>query len=789
MAYNKPIEIKIESQNTKGTEVNAIRLLDTIEKQLKTVLKEGDLFKSPRASVDYNTHAVTKSFFVRSEAENLVRDIINLQKDNFYREPSITSNQARMRSYKVDIEGEKALAALRADTAALGGRVYGNQHGNYAEIPNYKGARKDALGRAEELTNKLRIKIADEAEREEERQEKQKRKEERQKEKEAEKEERQKEAAQKQHSIALIAGLSSSVMLLKKLVSLVENIVTSVIEQGQKSFETSMTAQRLNISPDLLRKIEYAGIAKGVGSAPVNAMLSLQDSFGSTLLAAKNIDKLTPIMPLIGADVEKLILNGSAGTNPLALKTMLMNRLLEAYQAGSDGLGGKVSKKASAASLTSLARSTLGDDFALEFSRAAADNATDYTAWLLDAMPVSSPSYNALNASSENYTQYNEALTEFRAALDVLFTQLSPVLNTLTVALETLTGWVMKLTGDKEGLAKFSEKNYMQAQESFERDSEERRKVRKTRYDYAVRNEDAFGGVDNAFIAMTDFLDSGAIPKHLKGDEDGITEFLAMAWATSLQRQLDESIRKSHKAITDYESNKSDYITGKKSLTFADTPLSATVDKAERDYTAKAWDYFASRVKAETPEALERQEAVAALGTLEANKYQRIKESIAKNQAAIEKESSSGSFGKALSYVGRALTGRTPNSEKFIKETQDELDKLIEALNTYEEKIETYRETGFGLGSLYEGVVPDISSYAAYEAMNAAIREVVVQTIYGGQLPTGYSYQPYTDPNQTGTLSIQIYNEKSEKVGQPIAVPAHLAAPFNESTSYFMQGD
>ena len=65
------------------------------------------------------------------------------------------------------------------------------------------------------------------------------------------------------------------------------------------------------------------------------------------------------------------------------------------------------------------------------------DDATDYTAWLLDSMPVSTPSYNALNASSENYTQYNEALTEFKAALDALFTQLS-LYNTLTVALETL---------------------------------------------------------------------------------------------------------------------------------------------------------------------------------------------------------------------------------------------------------------------------------------------------------------------------------------------------------------
>ena len=783
MAYSKPIEIKITSQNTKGTEVNAIRLLDTIEKQLKTVLKEGDLFKSPRASVDYNTHAVTKSFFVRSEAENLARDIINLQKDNFYKEPSITSNQARMRSYKVDIEGEKALAALRADTAALGGRVYGNQHGNYVEIPNYKGARKDALGRAEELTNKLRIKKADEEEKQRQKEERQKEKEaekeERQKEKEAEKEERQKVAAQKQYSIALIAGLSSSVMLLKKLVSLVENITTSVIEQGQKSFETSMTAQRLNISPDLLRKIEYAGIAKGIGSAPVNAMLSLQDSFGSTLLAAENIDKLTPIMPLIGADVEKLILNGSAGTNPLALKTMLMNRLLKAYKERSDGLGGKVSKEASAASLTSLARSALGDDFANEFSRATMDDATDYTAWLLDAMPVSTPSYNAINASSENYTQYNEALTEFKSALDVLFTQLSPLLNTLTDALETLTGWVMKLTGDKEGIAKLSEKNYKQAQESYERDLAEKEKVYKTRFDYAVRNEKDFGEVENAFIAMTDFLDYGFMPEHLIGDEDGITEFLAMVWATSLERQLDANMRKSRKAITDYESNKSDYIEGKETLTFADIPLSSTTYKAERDYTAKAWDYFASRVKAETPEALEEQEAFSALGPVGSTAYLSIKKSIDAKQEEIKKESSRTKLGKFFN-----------NSENKIKDAQEEIDKLTEMLHPYKEQLEMFRESG-GWGAIRRdsdaGI--DISSAAAYEAMNAAIREYVIQAEYGNPLPSNYSYQTSTDPNQTGTLYIQILNEKGEKHGDPIAVPAHLASPFNESTSYFMQGD
>lgn len=682
MAYNKPIELKITSQNTKGTEVNAVRLLDTIEKQLKTVLKEGDLFKSPKASVDYNTHAVTKSFFVRSEAENLARDIINLQKDNFYKEPSITSNQARTRRYKVDIEGEKALAALRADTAALGGRVYGNQHGKYVEIPSYKGTKKDAIGRAEGLTNKLRIKTAEEAEREKERQEKQKKKE-------AEKEERQKEAERKQHSIALAAGLSASVMLLKKLVSLVENIVTSVIEQGQKSFETSMTAQRLNISPDLLRKLEYAGIAKGVGSSPINAMLSLQDSFGSTLLAAENINKLKNIMPLIGADVRELILNGSAGTNPLALKTMLMNRLLKANQEGSDGLGGTVSKEASNASLTSLARSTLGDDFALEFSRAAMDNATDYTAWLFDAMPVSSPSYNELNASSENHKQYNEALTEFKAAIDVLLAQWSPVLNTLTAVLEKLTFWTMKLTGDKEGLAELSEKNYKQAQESYERDLEEKKRVEKVREDYAVRNEDAFGGVDAAMNAMTAFLNVGSIPEHLEKDEDGLREFLAVAFASSLSRQLDVSMRKSQKAITEYEAGKD--------ITFADTPPSQTAFKAERAYK-NAFDYHDLRVKPEKQEqrALEVPKIKRRIDT--------INKEINKLSEDIEKEADFTFFGLKDTKLGKIrlanLTTRYEDAISKRTELEDELKK--------------YSETD-----------SDIISGGANEVRNDAIREAI----------------------------------------------------------------
>jgi hypothetical protein len=799
MAYNKPIEIKITSQNTKGTEVNAIRLLDTIEKQLKTVLKEGDLFKSPRASVDYNTHAVTKSFFVRSEAENLARDIINLQKDNFYKEPSITSNQARMRSYKVDIEGEKALAALRADTAALGGRVYGNQHGKYVEIPNYKGARKDALGRAEELTNKLRIKIADEEERQEkqkrkevEKEERQKRKEvekeERQKRKEVEKEERQKEAERKQRSVALIAGLSASVVLLKKLVSLVENITTSVIEQGQKSFETSMTAQRLNISPDLLRKIEYAGIAKGIGSAPVNAMLSLQDSFGSTLLAAKNINKLDSIMPLIGADVEQLILNGSVGTNPLGMKTMLMDRLLKAYQKGSDGLGGTVSKEASAASLTSLARSTLGDDFATEFSRAAMDDAKDYSAWLTAAMPVSTPSYNTIQASSENYTQYNEASTGLKAVMEELKMTLSVVFDPLTRAIQILTDWVRRLLRDNEGIAESNRQNYKKAQASYERDKTEKAKFDTVINDYLELNKGKFGGEEATKTAMATFLDRYKIPEHLEGDEEGIEEFFTAALAYSVSRQFEKNLKKSGEAIEDYKSNAA-YETGDKTLTFFDTVPSQTMSASQREFNAASWQYTASRIKDVKPYSVEEAEEAYRALSENADKYLAHLELIAEQEAIIREEEARPAILRCLDY---GLF--SPNKE--INKAKKKIEKLEKANKVYEDtitlhragvKTPTYTEDEQGLNDFLGGLDNYISPEDAKEFGAKALKNLI-ERLYVGDLQEGESYKFLREENQTGKLTIQII-DKEGKERERIEVPAHLASPFNESTSYFMQGD
>jgi hypothetical protein len=580
MAYNKPIEIKITSQNTKGTEVNAVRLLDTIEKQLKTVLKEGDLFKSPRASVDYNTHAVTKSFFVRSEAENLVRDIINLQKDNFYREPSITSNQARMRSYKVDIEGEKALAALRADTAALGGRVYGNQHGNYVEIPNYKGARKDALGRAEELTNKLRIKIADEAEREEERQEKQKKKE-------AEKEERQKEAERKQHSIALIAGLSSSVMLLKKLVSLVENIMNGVIDAGEKSFKTTMDAMRLNIDTIVLRNLLYAGMSKGIGSAPVDILTTMQSLFGTTLLAAKNVGKIDDMAPVIGEVIGDLIRNGQVGTDPMGLASAVLDSVVQAYKEGKNALGQTGgTQSANAASLITMVESNLGESWAQIVTRMFQDidagkDVSSYQSWITAAMPVSSPSNANVASGADSYSDYLVAIAELKSIIDLIKITLSPLLDPLTEAIQKLNGFLLRLTGNTEGVAELNKKSYAAMQAAITRDKAEVEKLESVEKDYLNNNKDLFKDSKEFDKAITDFQ-MGITPSWL--NEKQLKDFNAIAFVAMYKKKLQDMLLSYNKKEEDYAKDKQKYIDGEKTFSFVDADLAQNFAATETLY-------------------------------------------------------------------------------------------------------------------------------------------------------------------------------------------------------------
>ena len=324
MAYEKPIELQVSTQNISGTEARSVEALTKIERLLNKTLAAGEIFKSPAASIDYKTHEVTKSFFVRKDAEKIVRDTLKAHEELFINPLTIASKEATTRRYKVDVEGERALASLRANTASLGGRTYGNQHGTYIEVPSYKGslasAKSDAVkitqtmrAKQEEAREKEAIKIQKEKEKEEIRKQKEAEKEEKQKERDKEKEERKAATESKHRGLAIVAGISSSILLLRKLISLVENIVTGILKASGEAFTTTMEADRLGIDPVILRNLLYAGLAKGIGEAPKNALQATNSLFGTQLLAAENVDKLTQLAPMLGGDVVDLINKGEGG--------------------------------------------------------------------------------------------------------------------------------------------------------------------------------------------------------------------------------------------------------------------------------------------------------------------------------------------------------------------------------------------------------------------------------------------------------------------------------------------
>ena len=76
---------------------------------------------------------------------------------------SIASKEAATKKFKVDVEGERAITSLKAETTARGGQVLSNQHGTQIEVPAYKGIREATAGKAEQLTKQLREKINTEA--------------------------------------------------------------------------------------------------------------------------------------------------------------------------------------------------------------------------------------------------------------------------------------------------------------------------------------------------------------------------------------------------------------------------------------------------------------------------------------------------------------------------------------------------------------------------------------------------------------------------------------------------
>lgn len=598
MAYEKPIELQVRTQNISGTEARSVEALTKIERLLNKTLAAGEIFKSPAASIDYKTHEVTKSFFVRKDAEKIVRDTLKAHEELFINPLTIASKEATTRRYKVDVEGERALASLRANTASLGGRVYGNQHGTYIEVPSYKGslasAKSDAVNitqtmraKQEEAREKEAIKVQKEKEREEIRKQKEAEREEKQKEREKEKEERKAATESKHRGLAIVAGISSSILLLRKLISLVENIVTGILKASGEAFTTTMEADRLGIDPVILRNLLYAGLAKGIGEAPVNALQATNSLFGTQLLAAKNVDKLTQLAPMLGGDVVDLINKGEGGKSPFKMTSTIIDSAFNNYINGLNELNQKTGNDAANKRSIANTLAQVSEDYATIFTRMVQDyeagkEVEGFQQWIYDAMPISSPSSANLAAASENKKEYDEAVSELKSVINLIATTLSPLLDPLTEAIQKLSGFLMRLLGDKGGVAEFSRKNYDEMLKAKARDEAEVKKLTAIENEYLAANKNLFPDEKSFNNALNDLQRSGKVPSAIANDPERLQEFYNAFGVRVLMDLYKQNLRSYADKEEDFSKNSEKYASGEKTFSFSDKSPAELLSLAEK---------------------------------------------------------------------------------------------------------------------------------------------------------------------------------------------------------------
>lgn len=622
MAYEKPIELQVSTQNISGTEAQSVEALTKIERLLNKTLAAGDIFKSPAASINYKTHEVTKSFFVRKDAEKIVRDTLKAHEELFINPLTIASKEAKTRKYKVDVEGDRALASLRANTASLGGRTYGNQHGTYIEVPSYKGSLASARNDAVKITQTMRTKQEEEREKEEqkaqkarekeaikikkekEREEIRKQKEDKEREreeirrqKEAERKAKQKErdkereeqkaATDSRHrGIAIIAGISSSILLLRKLISLVENIVTGILKASDAAFTTTMDADRLGIDPVILRNMKYAGLAKGIGEAPINALKATNSLFGSQLLAAANVDKIKPLAPMLGGDVVDLINKGEGGKSPFKMTAAIIDAAFNNYINGLNELNQKTGNKAANKRSIANTLAQASEDYATNFIRMVQDyeagkKVEGFQQWIYDAMPISSPSSANLAAASENKKEYDEAVSELKSVINLIATTLSPLLNPLSEAIQKLSGFLMRIFGDNGGVSDVSRKNYDKMLEAKARDEAEVKNLTAIENEYLAANKDLFPTKKSFTNAIND-LHLGKVPSAIADDPKRIQEFFDAFGVRALIDLYTQNLNSYEKNEADFSKNSEKYASGEKTFTFSDKSPAELLSSAEK---------------------------------------------------------------------------------------------------------------------------------------------------------------------------------------------------------------
>jgi len=587
MAYEKPIELQVRTQNISGTEAKSVEALTKIERLLNKTLAAGEIFKSPAASIDYKTHEVTKSFFVRKDAEKIVRDTLKAQEELFLNPLTITSKEATTRRYKVDVEGERALASLRANTASLGGRVYGNQHGTYIEIPSYKGSLASAKSDAVKITQTMRAKQEEAREKEEQKAQKEKEREEIRKQKEAEKEEKSAKTESKHRGLAIVAGISSTILLLRKLISLVENIVTGILKASGEAFTTTMEADRLGIDPVILRNMKYAGMAKGIGESPINALQATNSLFGTQLLAAENVDKLTQLAPMLGGDVVDLINKGEGGKSPFKMTSTIIDSALNNYKNGLNELNQKTGDdKANARSIANTL-AQVSEDYATIFTRMVQDyeagkEVEGFQQWIYDAMPISSPTSANLAAASENKKEYDEAVSELKSVINLIATTLSPLLDPLTEAIQKLSGFLMRLLGDKGGVAELSRKNYDKMLKAKARDEAEVEKLTAIENEYLAANEGVFPDEKYFNNAVNELQRSGKVPSAIANDPTKLQEFYNAFGVRVLMDLYKQNLRSYADKEEDFSKNSEKYASEEKTFSFSDKSPAELLSLAEK---------------------------------------------------------------------------------------------------------------------------------------------------------------------------------------------------------------
>ena len=757
MAYEKPTEIQITSHNLAGTEAKSVEALMKLERLLTKTLATGDIFKSPAARINTSTHDVTKSLFVRNDVVKLVTDTLLANQDLFVAPLKIASKEAKTKKYKVEVEGDRAIASLHSNTASLGGRVYGNQHGNYIEIPSYKGSLKGATNDAIGITKNVRAVQEKEKKKEEEkeaqeaiRKQKAEEKEKAQKEKEKEKEDKQAETDSKHRGIAVLAGISGSVLLLRKLIQLVEKIVTGVLDASAKAYNTTMDAAGLNLDPVVLRNLSYAGMAKGVGDAPIEALRTMQSSFGSTLLAAENIGKLDIAAPILGNTLGTLLRNGQAGTDPLGMTSAVLDSFMSNYQEGKDEFSKRNgTDSANAASMASILDASFGPAFSKMFLRMVADDdaglpVTSFQEWITGAMPISSPT-NAQEASaSESYKAYIAAFAEFKSVVDLLKISLSPVLDRLTVVLERLNGYLLRLSGNTTAVAEMSMKNHEELKTARTRDKAELTNIKGVEDSYLEENKNTFPTVSSFDTAVEDFQ-RGVLPKGLS--TSALEEFKSIALLNLYKKRLESNIGSYDKEDADYLDNITAYTTGEETFAFTAPSIQQTFAAAEGLH---------SKALSEASKVSKNVEPTYKLGSLDAA-YQRAVDKQRQKDLAAEKKAKIKQL--AMDLALPQLTGDVEEQEFAYynlksKEFREQYEEL--ARKSFE-VVELHSNTPYG----EEDVKALIAETLATQANASAL--AIISSLGEKAIPKDTdSINVYKD--MSGTVTVKFLDSKDKTI-------------------------